>query len=159
MYYIDWGTSVTANGTVTRQYYAPSVPSVPSVQPESPAHREAREAESARRDVEEHDANAKAEALLTALAGPELVAEWRARGHIEIPSRLKPGCRYRIKPRDQIKLIDAQGNAIESLCVRVKVGGPYPPADDIIWKALLAQHDEERLLATAVHTLITPVRA
>lgn len=113
--------------------------------------RKKQEIENRKREKEKQRAERKARRLLFELIGKSEYREFCKSGYVDVEG--KSGKIYRIEPRHQIKVFDGKDKldvAIESLCITTP-NYYLPKADEIIWKKLLIEADEEELLKVANH--------
>lgn len=113
--------------------------------------REKREIENREREKEKQKAEEKARKLLSELISKSDYKKFCKSGYVDVEG--KSGRIYRIEPRRQIKVFDGKDKldvAIESLCITTP-NYYLPEADEIIWKKLLIEADEEEFLKIANH--------
>lgn len=159
----DW-TTTSADSDRTWYYWTGETgggnysPRSPEIKPPSSEEiererqeRKKQEIENRKREKEKQKAKRKAERLLFELIGKSEYGKFCKSGYVDVEG--KSGRIYRIEPRRQIKVFDGKDKldvAIESLCIMTP-NYYLPEADEIIWKKLLIEADEEEFLKVANH--------
>lgn len=104
-----------------------------------------------RTDREKTEAGERAKKLLLDLIGKIDYKKYLSLGYLEVEG--KTGKTYRIRPRHEIEIM-RDGLCIESLCI-VTPSVYLPEADEVAWKKLLIEADEEKFLEVANHSVRT----